>query len=345
MTLPFRRLEILLIKLAVLALVLWGGHRTISAGLTDLRQNGWQLSQLKPAWAVLAALLYLISQFPCGWFWHGVLQALGQPITLLRALRAYYIGHLGKYVPGKALVVVMRAGLLGSPEVKTSLAVVAVFYETFTTMAVGAVVAAIILLFTHREQTWLIVGSLGLAVLFVLPTLPPVFARLLRWMRMLQSETNSGEPIAVHSTAHDFSTARQPQLAAAFIHPRANLLLRGWLSIAIGWFFAGASLWAVLRAIGVENVNFATDLPLDTAIVALAVALGFVSMLPAGFGVRDVVLLQLLAPRLEQLMPQQGQALALVAVVVLRLVWLAAEIALAALLFPLARTTKGTTRE
>jgi hypothetical protein len=58
-------------------------------------------------------------------------------------------------------------------------------------------------------------------------------------------------------------------------------------------------------------------------------------MLPAGVGVRDIAMLQLLAPRLEQLAPQQGQLLALVAVVVLRLVWLCAEAILAAVLYPL----------
>ena len=69
--------------------------------------------------------------------------------------------------------------------------------------------------------------------------------------------------------------------------------------------------------------------------MALAVVLGFVSMLPAGVGVRDIAMLQLLAPRLEQLVPHQGQLLALVAVVVLRLVWLSAEALLAAVLYPL----------
>ncbi|HTQ38874.1 MAG TPA: lysylphosphatidylglycerol synthase transmembrane domain-containing protein [Pirellulales bacterium] len=324
-----RRFGLPVLKLSVLALVVWGGHRTIAAGLTDLRQNGWRPSQLHPAWAVLAGLLYLLSQYPSGWFWHCVLIALGQRIPRWHALRAYYIGHLGKYFPGKALVIALRAALVSRPYCKISLAVVAVFYETFTTMAVGGVVAAMILLFTHREQTWLIVGALGLAVLVGLPTLPVVFVRLMRLLRMLPLERTASEAISSDSNA-----------AASFIHPSAKLLLCGWSTIAIGWIFAGASLWAVLRAIGVENMNLLTDLPLDTATVSLAVVLGFVSMLPAGVGVRDVVLLQLLAPRLEQLMPQQGQLLALVAVIVLRLVWLAAEAALAAAIYPLTKAGK-----
>jgi uncharacterized membrane protein YbhN (UPF0104 family) len=118
------------------------------------------------------------------------------------------------------------------------------------------------------------------------------------------------------------------------IHLRTAILARGWLSIAIGWFFAGASLWAAIRAIGVNDANLMADLPLYTATIALAVVLGFVSMLPAGLGVRDVALMQLLAPHLETLASNQGQLLAFVAVIVLRLIWLVAETTLAAVMYP-----------
>ena len=315
------RLVFPLAKLAILALVLWGGHRTIARGINELSQHGWTLGKLQPSWAAVSAGLYLISQLPSGWFWHSVLVRMNQPVGLLRALRAYYIGHLGKYVPGKAMVVVLRAALVGQPRVKTTMAVIAVFYETFTTMAVGALLAALVLLATHREQTWLIGGSLALSLLVGLPTLPPVFARLLRLMRIIapNSADDTTEP-------------------APTIHLHAGLLIRGWTTIAIGWALAGASLWSALRAIGVDSTNSLADLPLCTATVALAVVLGFVSMLPAGVGVRDVALMELLAPRLEQLMPHQGELLALVAVVVLRLIWLAAEAALTAVLYPLGRT-------
>jgi len=317
---PIHRIAIPLVKFAVLALVIWGGHRTIAAGLSDLGQRGWTLGQLRPTWVVVAAALYLISQLPSGWFWYSILSRMNQPVGLLQALRAYYIGHLGKYVPGKAMVVILRAAFVGQPGVRTTMAVVAVFYETFTTMAVGAFVAALVLVVTRREQTWLIAGSFALALVVGLPTLPPVFVRVLRFMRLVKDDSEVNAPS---------------------IQLRFGLLVGGWLAIGIGWVFAGASLWATLRAIGVDNTNLLFDLPLCTATVALAVVLGFVSLLPAGVGVRDVALLELLAPRLEQLVPHQGQLLALVAVIVLRLIWLGAELALAALLYPLRRKHSG----
>jgi uncharacterized membrane protein YbhN (UPF0104 family) len=304
-------------KLAILLVVAWGAKSTILSAFDDLRKHDWQFSQLHLGWAVVAGLLYLASQLPSGWFWWHVLSSLGQIVRLPRALRAYYIGHLGKYVPGKAMVIVIRAGLIGRPHVKTSLAIVAVFYETFTTMAVGALVAAIILIASHREQPWLIVGSLALALIVGLPRLPPAFFGVLRWMRLLPSTS---------------ATPDQPQPA---LHLSADLLLRGWVAIAVGWLLAGASLLVTLLAIGIDNVNLVSDWPLCIATIALAVVLGFVSLIPAGVGVRDIALLQLLAPRLEVLSPGRGQALALVAVIVLRLIWLLAEATLAAALWPM----------
>ena len=47
------------------------------------------------------------------------------------------------------------------------------------------------------------------------------------------------------------------------------------------------SLWATLRAIGVDRPRSVADLPLLVAAVAFAVVAGFLSMLPGGLGVRD----------------------------------------------------------
>ena len=44
-------------------------------------------------------------------FWYRLLRQLGQRPTALAAVRAYYIGHLGKYLPGKACALLLRATL------------------------------------------------------------------------------------------------------------------------------------------------------------------------------------------------------------------------------------------
>jgi uncharacterized membrane protein YbhN (UPF0104 family) len=67
---------------------------------------------------------------------------------------------------------------------------------------------------------------------------------------------------------------------------------------------------------------------LVTASVALATVAGFVvAVLPGGIGVREGVLMVAMAPAI-------GDDLAVVAALALRLIWVAAELAAAALLLP-----------
>ena len=56
---------------------------------------------------------------PMWWFWYRTLQAFGQAPEGLSSLRAFFIGHLGKYVPGKAMVVVLRTALVRGARVDT----------------------------------------------------------------------------------------------------------------------------------------------------------------------------------------------------------------------------------
>ena len=75
---------------------------------TEIRR---QPLRLAPGWLFSPGLLYALGMRQ-GLFWHRTLRSLGQPVTLGDTLRAFFIGHLGKYVPGKAMVIVLRSGLL-----------------------------------------------------------------------------------------------------------------------------------------------------------------------------------------------------------------------------------------
>ena len=136
--------------------------------------------QFEPAWLVLSGVLYLVGMAPACLFWRRVLRVLGQEAGLLKTIRAYYIGHLGKYVPGKALVVVLRAGMVGGERVNITVAAATVFIETLTMMASGSVIAAV-LIAVQPEQHWQYVAGAIVCVLAAgLPTLPPVFAWIMR---------------------------------------------------------------------------------------------------------------------------------------------------------------------
>ena len=87
---------------------------TLVDGWRELTQRDEGHWHWQPGWLVAAGLIYLAGLLPFALFWFRVLRVLGQRPTLRETLRAYYIGHLGKYVPGKAMVVVMRTALIRS---------------------------------------------------------------------------------------------------------------------------------------------------------------------------------------------------------------------------------------
>ena len=247
-------------------------------------------------------------------------------------MRAYYIGHLGKYVPGKAMVVVLRTGLICGRGVDTGIAAASVFLETLTMMAVGMFVAVAILAFRYARHgvlfwtaaagakataaqimlAWLAahplvlwVILLGLMAAAALPTLPPVFSRLARLAGVGRSN---------------------PAVAAKLAQFRYGTLLWGWVAMTVGWVLMGAGLWAALKALGVQNADLTGQLHLDTAAVALATVLGFFSFVPGGAVVREAVLAELLAP-------QVGDLVAVASVVVLRLVGVVAELLISGILY------------
>lgn len=294
------------IRLVILALVVWGVWRTVESTRGEFAREGFSWKQLRAEWLVLAMVFYLIGMLPSCLFWWRALWAMGQRPLFLETLRAFYIGHLGKYVPGKALVVVIRTGLIRSNRVDTTVAAASVFVETLTMMAVGAVVAAIILGCIFRAEPWFVLLALFLAACAGLPTYPPLFRRALRLLQVHRAN---------------------PDIEKAIDGLNAKLMGLGWLAISVGWLCIGLSLWATMKSMGPEFKTPAlSDLPLLTAAVALAMVAGFLSLLPGGIGVRELVVIPLLEPLF-------GPVAAIVSAVLLRITWLAAEVIFAGALY------------
>lgn len=306
-TRPFKLLKWGL-QLAILAAVGYGIWRTIAQSLDKFAENQFSLGSLHPGWLAACGMLYLAGSLPPCWFWRKAMQAMGQRPPWYASIRAFYIGHLGKYLPGKAAVVLLRAGLVRGPQVDTTVAATAVFVETLTTMAVGAVLAAAILGMLYHEQRQLLLAAIGMAALAGVPALPPVFRKVVRLLRVTRASAS---------------------LDAGLDGLRWPLMIGGWFVLGASWFVLGLSLWAALKALpepppGLDDLT--RSLPLLTLCCAFALVAGFVSMLPAGAGVREAVVLAVLVPA-------YGEVAAIVAAVLLRLVWLLAEVVVSIILY------------
>jgi glycosyltransferase 2 family protein len=291
-----------LFRLLVLALVAWGIYHALSRAGARLDDQQFALREVDPRWLAVAGVCYVIGLVPCWIFWHRTLRAMGQFPGYRESLTAFWIGHLGKYVPGKAMVVVLRTALVHGPLVNKTVAATSVFVETLTMMAVGAFVSAVILVVTS-DQRALTLLAIGLMLGAGLPTFPPIFRRLVRLLQVHRAN---------------------PDITAAIAGVGYALMAAGWIMIAVGWVFLGLSLWATLRALPIADPS--GDIPLLTAAVGLAMVAGFLSLIPGGLGVRDGILITLLAPTM-------GGRVAIVSAILLRVVWLAAELVVSALLY------------
>lgn len=203
------------------------------------------------------------------------------------------------------MVVILRAGLLRGPGVDASLAVASIFYETLTMMSTGALLAASIVAFWFSGQPLLFWTALGIMAVAGLPTLPPIFKRLVR-------------------------LAGVGRINPATVEKLDNLgygtVILGWVLNAIGWAILGLSFWAVLRAMGLGENNPLGQFHLYAAAVSLATVAGFISMMPGGAVVREAVLTEFMVPYL-------GGGAALIGAILLRLVWLVAEISISGILY------------
>ena len=113
---------------------------------------------------------------PC-WILHRAVNASGLTCSLGRATAAQLLGHAGKYIPGKAMVVVLRVDAIAKDRGESIRAASSVFFETLLMMGVGGLVAGVLL---ARAELPLWVRSMAvlMAIGSAIPVCPPVMRKL-----------------------------------------------------------------------------------------------------------------------------------------------------------------------
>ena len=258
----------------------------------------------------LSGTCYIVAYLPAAIYWRLAMQSLGQQPGLYETFRAYYIGHLGKYVPGKAMVLIVRTGLLNHQRTKITAAGASVFVETMTMMAVGAFVAALMALFLlqrveHGNRLMLL--ALGTMVGTMLPILPAVF---------------------------HFVTKRLKKYNIELEGLRHRTLAAGWLLNIPVWIMLGISLWLTMLGLGMTSESILNELPFCILAISCAIVFGFITMLPGGLGTREIALLMILTPFFTD-HPIEGiepTVMALVIVTVQRILSILSELTVSALL-------------
>lgn len=324
---------------AVLVFVYFRGKSLLSQS-----DQSFDLSQIHIGWLALSCAVYIIGWLPGVWFWRQLLFAHKAPVDFKPTLRAYYCGHLGKYIPGKAMALVIRSALLKAYNVPMSTGVLTATYETLASMGTGAAVGLALLPqllhpfldsastsettlqlkrwaeFTNRP----ILFPLGVAILtlFMLPIVSALLSK-----------------IAVKATPKEMIQDADPPKVSI------RLLATGILFFTFGWWMHGLSLGLVLQSVSSEYVSI-SDWPIWTGTISIATVSGFAALFsPGGLGIREVIITELLNKQ-----PGYDQQQAVIAALLLRIVWFIGEVVFAGFVFwfiakkhnPLDNTTPAT---
>ncbi len=287
--------------------ILWNDDRLAS---TD-----FQAVVLHYGWLAAAVVLYIAAWIPALIYWRWLLRAVGDQVPLLQVARAYYTGHLGKYVPGKAGVILIRATMIAGAGGRFGRAALTAGYEALTTIGTGIAVAVMLAPWIFPD----FVAAQNLKWLLALPGYPYIVPLLVAavCLALLPVTAKLFARVAGKFAGTDEETTNDTVLDTKPIS--SGLLLRGSLMMIVCWCMHGLSLGCIIRGTGGASFDL-SQWPFWTATVAGAISGGFLAVFaPGGLGVREGLLIIALD---HQIGPKQAVAVA----VIMRLVSIIGEL-------------------
>ena len=253
------------LKLAVVVIAVGFGAYKIDSEWNEVHQALAEIGLLASFEALLALL---VMQFATLGQWHTLLAGLGSPIRTTTAGRIFFIGQLGKYIPGSVWPVLTQMELGARANVPRSRSAGASILTMILSLATGLLVAAATLPFAHYSAGYDWVFLLVPVILVCLH--PRVLNPLLNRLFKLTKRPGLDQPVT-------FTT-----LSKAL----------AWSLLA--WVANGLQIWILAERLGAPAGR--------TILIALggyafAWCVGFlVIFAPAGAGFRDLLLVAVLAP-------------------------------------------------
>lgn len=253
-------------------------------------RHGWTMWRESPAnpvsihWdaVLLATFLVTVSWLPSCLAWQRLLEMTGCRAPFDRIAKAHYTGQLGKYVPGKAMALLIRGWIMRDDcGVPMRAGTLTAGYEALAFVGAGAFWAVVLApwvfarLLRERSglsdlQLMIASGVIAFLTLLALPVLAKLMNRLSQTMVKSVVET---PPLSI--------TGRE--------------LFRCLAVLSIGWVLQAYALVAVWQGVG-GTPHWLTDFPKAMGAVTLSNVGGFVVLFaPGGLGVREWFLMQILS--------------------------------------------------
>lgn len=174
---PWHLLARVLGTLLVAVLLAWVLWRAWS----DAAAVDWRGLRLVPGALVLSVLLPMLAFIVHGLTWVVLMRSLGYVVGWWSGMRACVMSQLGNYVPGKVVIMAIRAQVARSQGLPGIPVAGSVLLETVLRTVVGAVLVAAGLYGVGQGQHYL-TGLLALIGVLVLIAHPRVFHALADWL-------------------------------------------------------------------------------------------------------------------------------------------------------------------
>ena len=228
-----------------------------------------------PLAAVGSLAAVLVGLLASAMVWRALLGDLGTAVALRPAVQIFFVGQLGKYIPGSVFAIAAQMELGRAQGVPRSRIGTAGLLFMGVLVAAGLLVAALVLPFTSPAALDRYVWVLAVLPLGLLCLAPPVLTRLVTLLLSVLRRDGLEQPLSWRGTG------------AAL----------GW-AIAM-WAAYGLHLFVLVRALpGDSGPN---RLLLSAGAYALAWTAGFLFVVaPAGAGVRELALVVALSPVLPR---------------------------------------------
>ena len=260
------RIALALLVLAAVAAAVVRNWTSVSA---DVRRIDARTFALAAGLVCLAPILTMLG-------WRILLADLGSPVHLAPAGGIFYVGQLGKYLPGSVWSIVAQAEMGARLDIPRRRSAVVGLMTLGIATVCGLIVGlpAVPLLISRNGDSsaaaWTLVPGLALLGFLMWP-------RLLNWGIRLGLRILRREPL-------------EQELSG-------RAVLRSIVCFILAWLCSGLHILVLARATGAGHGGTSQLVVASVAGFALASTLAIFSvLLPAGVGVREGLLVLVLAP-------------------------------------------------
>ncbi len=255
-------------KIAVTAILVWYVWKTVVANWHQVSAYDWSFD---PLFMTLSVALFTAAYVFLAWVWGKVLEFSGFPASFRDAWDIYFVGNLGRYIPGKVWTIAGTALMAGKRGIcPVTAGAASVFAQAYSIIS-SFVFFGMFLIFRKLELSgvryeW---SALGLVVFTVVFMIPSNMERMVNLM---------------------LKTLKRETVSLGFTVGKAVRIVWWYF---LSWLMFGAAFWLFVIAVtGDRSLN-----PLFLAgAYAVAYVLGFLAFfVPGGLGVREGLLSVLLS--------------------------------------------------